>query len=71
MVNVMMPSLGENVKEGIITNIWVKIGDVIEIGQTLIEVETDKINFEVPAEVSGKLVEIFMYMWDPGITIWR
>jgi len=60
MVNVMMPSLGENVKEGIITNICVKIGDVIEIGQTLIEVETDKITFEVPADVSGKLVKIFV-----------
>lgn len=59
-MNIIMPSLGENVTEGTITNILVNIGDVIENGQTLIEVETDKVNFEVPAEVAGKLVEIFV-----------
>ena len=64
MADIIMPSLGENVKEGSVVNVLVKPGDAIEKGQTLIEVETDKVNFEVPAEVSGQLTEIFVKIGD-------
>src|SRR5688572_24478499 len=64
MADIIMPSLGENVKEGSVVNVLVKPGDAIEKGQTLIEVETDKVTFEVPAEVSGQLIEIFVKIGD-------
>jgi len=64
MANVKMPSLGENVKEGRVISVLVKPGDIIAKGQTLIEVETDKVTFEVPSETSGELVEFFVKIGD-------
>lgn len=64
MKDILMPSLGENVIEGVVIDVLVKPGDTIENGQTLVEVETDKVTFEVPAEVSGKLIEIFIQKGD-------
>jgi len=52
-----LPKMGESVAEATITN-WLKnIGDTIEIDQTVLEIATDKVDSEVPSEVSGVLVE--------------
>ncbi len=59
MRDVLMPSMGESVMAGVIINVLVKPGDLLLVGQTLIEVETDKVTFEVPAEESGKIEELF------------
>lgn len=56
--NVTMPQLGESVTEGTITT-WLKHpGDDIHLYEPICEVSTDKVNAEVPATVTGKLVEI-------------
>src|SRR5688572_29584902 len=60
MKDILMPSMGESVKEGVVVNVLVKPGDTVENGQTLLEVETDKVTFEVSAEESGEIVEIFV-----------
>lgn len=53
-----MPKLGESVTEGTIGK-WLKQpGDKIEKYDLLVEVQTDKVNTEIPAEVSGTLKEI-------------
>ena len=53
-----LPKMGESVAEATITN-WVKnVGDTIEQDETVVEVATDKVDSEVPSEVSGKIVEI-------------
>ncbi|MBM4435001.1 MAG: hypothetical protein FJ028_07870, partial [Chloroflexi bacterium] len=55
---VKMPKLGESVTEGTIGK-WLKQpGDRIEKYDLLVEVQTDKVNTEIPAEVSGTLKEI-------------
>jgi 2-oxoisovalerate dehydrogenase E2 component (dihydrolipoyl transacylase) len=53
-----MPKLGESVTEGTIGK-WLKqAGDKVEKYDLLVEVQTDKVNTEIPAEVSGTLKEI-------------
>jgi 2-oxoisovalerate dehydrogenase E2 component (dihydrolipoyl transacylase) len=52
---VMMPQLGESVTEGTITR-WLKAeGDEVEIDEPLAEVDTDKVNAELPSPVAGKI----------------
>ena len=54
-----LPKMGEGVIEATITA-WVKdIGDTIEEDETVLEVATDKVDSEVPSEVSGILVKKF------------
>ncbi len=49
--------MGESVAEATITN-WLKqVGDKIEADETVLEVATDKVDTEVPSDVSGVLVE--------------
>ena len=53
-----MPKLGESVTEGTIGK-WLKQpGEKVEKYDLLVEVQTDKVNTEIPAEVSGTLKEI-------------
>lgn len=53
-----MPKLGESVTEGTIGK-WLKnVGDTVEKYDLLVEVQTDKVNTEIPSEVSGTLKEI-------------
>ena len=52
-----LPKMGESVAEATITN-WLKqVGDKIEADEAILEIATDKVDSEVPSEVSGILVE--------------
>ncbi len=52
-----LPKMGESVAEATITN-WLKeVGDKIEADEMVLEIATDKVDSEVPSEVSGVLVE--------------
>ncbi|AOW10995.1 dihydrolipoamide acetyltransferase family protein [Flavobacterium gilvum] len=52
-----LPKMGESVAEATITN-WLKeVGDKIEADDAVLEIATDKVDSEVPSEVSGILVE--------------
>jgi 2-oxoisovalerate dehydrogenase E2 component (dihydrolipoyl transacylase) len=55
---VVMPQLGESVHEGTISKWLVKPGDRVVEFEPMLEVDTDKVNAEVPAPVSGILREI-------------
>ena len=57
-VEVRVPPLGESVTEATVAS-WLKqVGDVVEAGEPLVELETDKVNVDVAAERSGVLAEI-------------
>jgi 2-oxoglutarate dehydrogenase E2 component (dihydrolipoamide succinyltransferase) len=57
-VEVRVPPLGESVTEATVAS-WLKhVGDVVEAGEPLVELETDKVNVDVAAERSGVLSEI-------------
>lgn len=52
-----LPKMGESVAEATITS-WLKeVGDTIEADEAVLEIATDKVDSEVPSEVSGVLVE--------------
>ena len=52
---VTMPQLGESVTEGTITR-WLKTeGEEVEIDEPLAEVDTDKVNAELPSPVAGTI----------------
>ena len=52
-----LPKMGESVAEATITN-WLKeVGETIEADEAVLEIATDKVDSEVPSEVSGILIE--------------
>jgi pyruvate dehydrogenase E2 component (dihydrolipoamide acetyltransferase) len=57
-IEVTMPNLGYDMEEGTI-QAWLKsVGDRVERGEAIAEVETDKTTVEMEAMASGTLVEI-------------
>ena len=56
MISIKVPPLGESIVEATVSR-WVKKkGDALASGDTLVELETDKITVEVPAPRAGVLV---------------
>jgi len=53
-----VPELGENVEQGDVTRVLVKVGDTIAREQSVIELETDKATIEVPSSVAGVVKDI-------------
>lgn len=52
-----LPKMGESVTEATLTT-WLKeVGDTIELDEAIVEIATDKVDSELPSEVSGILVE--------------
>ncbi|AWH85325.1 diapophytoene dehydrogenase [Flavobacterium album] len=59
-----LPKMGESVAEATITN-WLKnVGDHIAADEAVLEIATDKVDSEVPSEVSGVLSEILFQVND-------
>ncbi|MET8102268.1 biotin/lipoyl-containing protein [Streptomyces sp. NPDC005236] len=57
---VILPALGKDVTEALVTR-WLKaIGEPVEIDEPLLEVSTDKIDTEIPATTSGRLNQIII-----------
>ena len=57
---VLMPQLGESVLEGTITK-WLKAkGDRVDEYEPLLEVNTDKVDTEIPSPASGVLLDILV-----------
>ena len=55
---IVVPVLGESITEATVSK-WLKNeGDVVEADEPIVELETDKVNLEVPSPVSGILSEI-------------
>ena len=58
LVDIIMPKMGESITEGTIIEWREKIGDNVEKDEIFLEIGTDKVDSEIPASVSGILVEI-------------
>jgi 2-oxoglutarate dehydrogenase E2 component (dihydrolipoamide succinyltransferase) len=55
---IVVPVLGESITEATVAK-WLKnTGDAVEVDESLVELETDKVNLEVPSPVKGILTEI-------------
>ncbi len=59
-----LPSLGEGIEKGTVIAVHIKEGDTISQEQTLMEVETDKVVVEVPADVSGEVISVLVKAGD-------
>ena len=57
-MDILMPQLGETVADGKISSWFKNVGDAIQPGDNLFEIETDKVAMEVPSTVAGVLAEI-------------
>jgi 2-oxoglutarate dehydrogenase E2 component (dihydrolipoamide succinyltransferase) len=55
---VKVPILPESINEATVAAWHKKPGDYVEIDDVIVEIETDKVVLEVPAEESGILTEI-------------
>ena len=55
---IVVPVLGESITEATVAK-WLKnAGDKVEADEPIVELETDKVNLEVPSPISGVLTEI-------------
>ena len=57
MIEIKVPQLAESINEGTIAKWLKKEGDVVQAGDILLELETDKVNLEINAEEDGILKE--------------
>jgi pyruvate dehydrogenase E2 component (dihydrolipoamide acetyltransferase) len=57
-VDIVMPRLSDSMEEGTVLR-WLKgVGDSVEVGEELVEIETDKANMVYEADTAGTVVEI-------------
>ncbi len=58
------PQFPESISEGTIASWHKKVGDTVREGETLLEIETDKVLMEVPAVAAGTLTQILKQAGD-------
>jgi 2-oxoglutarate dehydrogenase E2 component (dihydrolipoamide succinyltransferase) len=58
MSNIVVPQLGESVVEARVARWLKKAGDRVEVGEPVVELETEKIDLEVSAEKGGVIASI-------------
>ena len=55
---ILVPALGESITEATVSK-WLKNeGDAVEADEPIVELETDKVNLEVPSPITGTLTNI-------------
>ena len=57
---VKLPKMGETVGEVVVLEWAVSVGDTVQPGDTLMRVETDKVDADLPAPVAGVVVELLV-----------
>jgi 2-oxoglutarate dehydrogenase E2 component (dihydrolipoamide succinyltransferase) len=55
---ILVPVLGESITEATVAKWLKKEGDVVEADEAIVELETDKVNLEVPSPINGVLSKI-------------
>lgn len=66
MIELKVPELAESISEGTVLQWLVNIGDKVNKGEGIVELETDKVNLEVGAEFTGVLTKVLK---EPGDTV--
>ena len=55
---ILVPSLGESITEATVSKWFKQVGEEVDTDEPLVELETDKVNIEVPSPLSGTLSAI-------------
>ena len=74
MLDVIVPKTGMETEPVEILEVLVSVGDLVEEGQPLMEVEGAKVTFEIAAQCAGTIAEILVAVGDeraPGAVIAR
>lgn len=58
MKEIKIPELAESITEGTISEWLVEVGEKVEVGDPVVELETDKVNVEVNSDYAGVLTEV-------------
>ncbi|MDJ1091099.1 2-oxoglutarate dehydrogenase complex dihydrolipoyllysine-residue succinyltransferase [Macrococcus caseolyticus] len=58
MAEIRVPELAESITEGTISTWFKQVGDSVEKGENIVELETDKVNVEVISEEAGVITEL-------------
>src|SRR5262245_7011347 len=64
--DIIMPQLGESIAEGTVVKWLIPVGGSIQKDESLLEVETEKVDLEIPSPVTGRLSEIIV---KEGVTV--
>lgn len=59
MSDIILPELGEGITKATVAFWHSKVGDFLQEGDDVVELETDKATFNVPASTPGVLKKIF------------
>ena len=66
--NIKLPKIGETVDEVVVLEWAVNVGDTVKVGDTLMRVETDKVDTDLPSPVEGVVVELLVAA-DDDVTV--
>ena len=69
MTDILMPALSPTMEEGNLAKWHVKVGDKVESGQVIAEIETDKATMEVEAVDEGEVSEILVPEGAEGVKV--
>ncbi|HBV22368.1 MAG TPA: dihydrolipoamide succinyltransferase [Jeotgalicoccus sp.] len=58
MAEIIVPELAESITEGTISTWFKQVGDSVEKGENVLELETDKVNVEIVSEEAGVISEL-------------
>jgi len=58
IVDLVLPKLGESIMEATILKWHKKVGDAIQLDETLLDIATDKVDSEIPSTAEGIITEI-------------
>ena len=69
MTDILMPALSPTMEEGILAKWHVKVGDTINAGDVIAEIETDKATMEVEAVDEGVIEDILIPAGTEGVKV--
>lgn len=58
IVDLVLPKLGESIMEATILKWHKKVGDTIQLDETVLDIATDKVDSEIPSTTEGVITEI-------------
>ena len=66
---ILMPALSPTMEEGVLAKWHVKVGDVVDAGDVIAEIETDKATMEVEAVDEGEVTDILVAEGTEGVKV--
>lgn len=66
MIEIKVPELAESITEGTVLQWLINVGDKVSKGESVVELETDKVNIEVNTDYTGVVTQVLK---EPGDTV--